>query len=184
MVSTLGFDICLKLLDTAFNNYEKFILQNNTRLCQKTFVSDTFVILQSRNVTMCWMWMMCFSQVLKSLSAPFKWCSNINNRLKTNEKWVHIYIGAIFAHSLGHALLRGIGNTYSPQRATPEGGEDTPLPLFLSLSIIPPQLFPWWLSWTQNHCTHIKGTRCLGLVKLKPFVMKIIWLERCFKSRI
>ena len=37
---------------------------------------------------------------------------------------------------------------------------------------------------------NIKGTRCLGsdeLVyekRLKPFVMKCIWLERCFKSRI
>ena len=43
---------------------------------------------------------------------------------------------------------------------------------------------------TLYRATHtIKGTRCLGsdeLVyekRLKPFVMKCIWLERCFKSR-
>ena len=41
-----------------------------------------------------------------------------------------------------------------------------------------------------NLMAMLKGTRCLGsdeLVyenRLKPFVMKCIWLERCFKSRI
>ena len=37
---------------------------------------------------------------------------------------------------------------------------------------------------------NIKGTRCLGSdefvhkKRLKPFVIKCTWLERCFKSRI
>ena len=41
-----------------------------------------------------------------------------------------------------------------------------------------------------NILVMVKGTRCLGSVELvfekclKPFVMKCIWLERYFKSRI
>ena len=53
--------------------------------------------------------------------------------------------------------------------------------------------FVWFISElpdNMNEDLELKGTRCLAsdeLVnkkRLKPFVMKCIWLERCFKSRI